>query len=531
MSHPAAAKAQSQSPAPVQEGDILADKYRVEHVLGVGGMGVVVAATHLELEEKVAIKFLLPVAASNDDLVGRFMREAKASVRLKGGHVAKVHDVGRLESGSPYMVMEYLDGMDLAGTLKSRDDKLPIAEAVSYVLQACEGLAEAHSLGIVHRDLKPQNLFVIRGLDGRPYIKVLDFGISKALDPSGTGSLSLTKTEMVLGSPLYMSPEQMRSSKYVDERADIWALGVIAYELLTGRVPFEADSILELCFKVAQDSAERSITHRDEIPAELDAAVMRCLDKETSGRFANIGELAAALEPFAEPEDAGSAARIAAVLGGGTRAPMRSIPEGFSSTPELAVSGVKSDPAISGAAREAAAVSQPKLADESGPPPSNAWGNTRSEVKEIAAPEKARSHGLTIAVAALAASVLVVGGIVAMRGPAPAAPVTTEIASPANATPAPSEPASIAAPSAVLAPLETPPEPAPEKSAAPAETKPAPAAKPAAIKPAPVTKPGPPAASAKPPAASAKPPAASAKPPAASAKPPEPAGGFIKIRE
>ncbi|MGH7270161.1 MAG: serine/threonine protein kinase, partial [Polyangiaceae bacterium] len=197
----------------VQAGDVLAGKYRVEQVLGVGGMGVVVAAHHLQLDEKVALKFLLPHALTNAEAMARFEREARAAVKIKSEHVARVSDVGKLENGSPYMVMEYLEGTDLAGWLEKRG-ALSIEEAVEFVLQACEAIAEAHALGIVHRDLKPANLFCVRRADGRLSIKVLDFGISK-VTKGGIQDVSMTRTTAIMGSPLYMSPEQMQSSKQV----------------------------------------------------------------------------------------------------------------------------------------------------------------------------------------------------------------------------------------------------------------------------------------------------------------------------
>ena len=217
----------------VREGEILAGKYRVERLLGSGGMGMVVAAHHLDLDEKVALKLLLPGAATNPMLVARFVREARAAAKIKSEHVARVTDVGQLEDGSPYMVMEHLEGSDLAAYL-TRTGPLPVAEAVDFVLQACEALAEAHGLGIVHRDLKPANLFCVQRVDDQRSIKVLDFGISKiSVD---TASQSLTQTSALMGSPLYMSPEQMQSARTVDARADIWSLGVILFELLAGRL-------------------------------------------------------------------------------------------------------------------------------------------------------------------------------------------------------------------------------------------------------------------------------------------------------
>ena len=241
----------------VHEGQILAGKFRIERVLGRGGMGIVVAATHLQLDERVALKFLLPEALINPEAVERFAREARAAVKIKSEHVARVSDVGTLESGSPYMVMEYLHGEDLAGWVR-RNGAMPMADAIEFLLQACEAIAEAHALGIVHRDLKPANLFVTRRVDGSPCIKVLDFGISKVTVPGAAPEFGMTKTSTVMGSPLYMSPEQMSSSRDVDLRTDIWALGVILYESLTGRVPFEAETMPQLCGMILQDPPRRS---------------------------------------------------------------------------------------------------------------------------------------------------------------------------------------------------------------------------------------------------------------------------------
>src|SRR5689334_6553526 len=220
------------SPSPVLPGQMLAGKYRVERILGTGGMGVVVAAKHVELNILVAIKFLLPHVLSNQTAVARFAREARAAVRIKSEHVARVSDVGTLESGAPYMVMEYLDGGDLSAWLKERG-ALPVEQAVEFVLQASEAIAEAHALGIVHRDLKPSNLFVTRRRDGSMTVKVLDVGISKTTSIDAA-AMDMTATTAVMGSPLYMSPEQLQSSKDVDARSDIWSLGIILYELLAG---------------------------------------------------------------------------------------------------------------------------------------------------------------------------------------------------------------------------------------------------------------------------------------------------------
>src|SRR5689334_2466189 len=283
--------------AGVRAGDIIAGKYRVDKVLGVGGMGVVVAAHHIDLDEKVAIKFLLPDVLGNQDAVIRFAREARAAVKIKSEHVAKVTDVGKLENGAPYMVMEYLEGTDLAGWL-TQQGVLPPDLAVDFLLQACEAIAEAHTVGIVHRDLKPANLFVIRRPDGALAVKVLDFGISKAADAGGISS-GMTHTAAFMGSPLYMSPEQMHSPKDADVRTDVWALGVILFELLTGELPFVADSIFALREQMLSTAPASLRSKRPDAPEGLEAAIQRCLDKDRQKRFQTIGELSLALLPFA----------------------------------------------------------------------------------------------------------------------------------------------------------------------------------------------------------------------------------------
>jgi hypothetical protein len=296
---------------PVNPGDVLAGKYRVERVLGIGGMGVVVLATHLQLEQRVAIKFMLQAGLRNAPLVERFAREARAAVRLKSVHVARVLDVGLLDSGAPYMVMEYLEGSDLGSVLETRG-ALPIDMAVDCVLQACDAVAEAHSLGIVHRDLKPRNLFLTQRNDGRALVKVLDFGISKH---KSTTDLSLTRTTEIIGSPNYMSPEQFRSAKAADERSDIWALGVILYELLTGQVPFVADSVTQLTAMVLTEPPRPLQALRTNVPADLVRAVETCMQKDPAARFQSVAQLASALEAFAPPDTRELASRIARIGG------------------------------------------------------------------------------------------------------------------------------------------------------------------------------------------------------------------------
>jgi serine/threonine-protein kinase len=294
----------------VHEGDILAGKYRIDRLLGAGGMGVVVAAHHLHLDEHVAIKFLLPEVLDNAEIVGRFTREARAAVKIKSEHVARMIDVGTLDNGAPYMVMEYLDGYDL-GSWLGQHGPLSIELAVEFLLQACEAIAEAHGLGIVHRDLKPDNLYCIKRPDGTQCIKVLDFGISKTTNSSISGAdFAMTRTTTIVGSPLYMSPEQLRSSRDVDRRADVWALGVILFEFLTGGSPFNGDSLPELCLAIVSEPTPSVRAMRPDVPEELEIVINRCLEKNRDQRIDNVAELATALAPFAPQRSRISIERI-----------------------------------------------------------------------------------------------------------------------------------------------------------------------------------------------------------------------------
>ena len=286
---------------PVKPMEVLAGKYRVESVLGAGGMGIVVRATHLLLAQPVALKFLHEDALARPGFVARFAREARALARLRTEHVARVLDVGTLENGAPYLVMEYLEGDDLEAVLAKRA-KLPLVEAATYLLQTCEAIAEAHAARIIHRDLKPANIFLAHRPDGVPVVKVLDFGIAKALDE---GEL-LTQTATSLGSVHYMAPEQVRDAKSCDARADVWALGVILYQLVTGQLPFQGDTAMAVFFAVL-DGKRRPV--RDHLPATslpsgaldaLDALIDRCLEVDVAKRLASVDLVADALVTFVE---------------------------------------------------------------------------------------------------------------------------------------------------------------------------------------------------------------------------------------
>jgi serine/threonine-protein kinase len=276
-------------------------------VLGAGGMGVVVLAEHIELRERVAIKFLLDDAAEDSELSERFLREARAAVKIRSEHVVRVSDVGRLPSGAPYLVMEYLEGEDLSQRLER--GRVPIEDAVDYIIQCCEAMHVAHRAGIVHRDLKPANLFLTQRPDGSSIIKVLDFGISK-VGGAEAAQLSLTRTQAMMGSPLYMSPEQMRSSKDVAASTDIWALGVILHELISGDVPFNGGSVTEVLVKVMTDAPPGLRSLRAEVPEALEAVVLRCLAKTPADRYSSVAALAVALTPFASGHTLGLQRRL-----------------------------------------------------------------------------------------------------------------------------------------------------------------------------------------------------------------------------
>lgn len=288
-------------------GQLLAGKYRALRVLGKGGMGIVVAAEHIDLNERVALKLMLPDALESDEAMARFLREARAAVKIKGEHVARVLDVGKLETGEPYIVMEYLEGTDL-GALIDKKGPLPIKEAADFLLQACEALAEAHALGIIHRDLKPANLFLARRPDGSALVKVLDFGISKIIPRRSSQEpvdVSITNTRQILGTPLYMAPEQLDSSRNADMTSDIWSLGAILFELLTGAVPFDGKTLQELRRRIRAEPAPALRSHRQDAPREIEEVVQRCLEKDPAKRYPNVAELATALSAFAP-----SAARV-----------------------------------------------------------------------------------------------------------------------------------------------------------------------------------------------------------------------------
>ncbi|MCC6217735.1 MAG: serine/threonine protein kinase [Polyangiaceae bacterium] len=443
----------------VEPGVVLAGKYRVERVLGQGGMGYVVAARDLQLDRRVAVKFLLPEVLGVPDAAARFLREARASVRIQNEHVVRVIDVGTLETGAPYMVMEYLEGSDL-GALVQQRGVLPVSEAADYVIQACAALAEAHASGIVHRDIKPANLFLAKRAGGSSMIKVLDFGISKVTQ---AGDAGLTKTSSMMGSPLYMSPEQMKNAKDVDARADQWALGCILYELTTGTTPFLGESIPQICAAILAQEPPPPSSHRPELPAEFEGVVMRCLRKTPEERFADVADLTAALVPFASTDVRASAAQMSHVLqAAGMRASQVELPAAYANAPFGATAGAATAPfggrtaadyTAAPATIQSAPAALTSAASRTGAGTAGAWSETGEVPVKRGAPIGLLVGGAVALVAAGAAAALLVGradapAAAASEAPPPAVASTAKPVVEPEVTATPTVAASVAAASA-----------------------------------------------------------------------------------
>ena len=477
-------------------GTVLAGKYRVDKILGQGGMGFVVAATHLQMDEPVAMKFLHAAVAKQADLVARFQREAKAARKIRSEHVVRILDVGALENGAPFLIMEYLEGTDLDRLIRTEGPR-SVADGVDYLLQACEALAEAHVQGMVHRDLKPANLFVARRADNSALVKVLDFGISKVTGADGA-DLGMTKTNSaVLGSPLYMAPEQMRSLRGVDARTDIWSLGVILHEMLAGVPPYHATTLPELCASILQDPPPPIRERRRDVPEGLAHALARCMEKDPAKRFPDVAALAEAIAPFGTGAGKASAERIAGVFR--AHQPERAVVA--SSPPPKAISAMAQTDVVPpsivdpiGATRPLASTDGP-VAARSEPPPKErigagttgkAWatnppaaeavvpGTTGPQPRNLPPRKKGYFPLVFGGAVVLGAIVLVVGltqkgkhdGANAIASSNPTASVI------ANAPPS-TLPTATATPQTVLVPIPPPEIPAPDKSVAPAKAVPA----------------------------------------------------------
>ncbi len=489
---------------PVTPGTVLAGKYRVERVIGQGGMGVVVEARHIALDDRVALKFLTASYAKHPEATARFLREGKAAVKIKSEHVARVSDVGTLENGSPYMVMEFLQGRDLSQELVARGP-LPREDAVDYILQGCEAIHEAHAAGIVHRDIKPANLFLTRRHDGSALVKVLDFGISKMAE----GPSNLTGTTTAMGSALYMSPEQMQQTRGVDHRTDIYALGIALYELLAGKQPYYADTLPQLIADVLTGTPTPLQQVRPDLPPPLGAVLEKAYARDRAQRYGSVAELVVALAPFAPPRSQPNIDRIARSAGltppvAGAPAPA-AVPAGGPSlagggtismeAPRIPLSGgtIALDPATPPANPQPPPAPPPPVASAAPGQPAAPPGYAPSPpVTPAIAP--ATAPGMVIAAPAQPASrskaPLFIGMIVAFLGLAAGGFLW---AGKGSAPPAPASPATPA--ETAVAPAPSPPPPAATPAATPAAPDVSAAAKPDA-KPALSTAPKGPAATA-----------------------------------
>jgi serine/threonine-protein kinase len=467
-------------------GQVIGGRFRVDRLIGSGGMGLVVAATHLELGHRVAIKFLRDDVAANPTVVERFLREARAVVHLRTEHVCRVSDVGRTDAGAPYMVMEMLEGSDL-GKVVARQP-LPLTIAVEYVLQASVAVAEAHAGGIVHRDLKPANLFLSRRPGGGPLVKVLDFGIAKAVTEAGA---QLTRSHSMLGSPAYISPEQLQSARDVDPRTDIWALGATLYQLLTARLPFHRPTAAGMAVRIMMEPPDPIDTD----PA-LRAVVLRCLEKQPAQRYPDVAALAADLARFGGPSGGALAGLVAKLL--------RGDPATLAGTPMLAYAST-----AAGLATASAGTPKPPAAGggtaivpaagrrRDGMPVAHVAGTGPGAMQFAHAvtplpgvPARRRhlvgwlgaplivlaSAGVALIVARAGTSATPVAGSAASDGRvaavAPVNPPPTPAAPIDSPTPAAPMPAPVAPASAGAAPLRLPPDPGKPKAAQPRTVRP-----------------------------------------------------------
>jgi serine/threonine-protein kinase len=401
-----------------QPGEVLDGKYRIERLLGEGGMGAVAKATHLLRRAPVALKFMSPAVLALQGAVERFVNEGVAASQIDSDHVVKVFDVGRMPNGAPYLVMEFLDGRDLQQILAVEGGRInDPARAVHFALQILRALQTAHASGIIHRDMKPSNCFVI-DKDGEPdFVKLVDFGISKVRTDESEKASNLTRTNSALGTPLYMSPEQARSPRDVDHRTDLYAVGAILYELLSGRTPYTAESgeYTEILFKIFTTDPEPLRNLRPDVPEGLAAAIHRALIRDLNIRYKSAGEMAEALAPWA---DARSSQILTRLRGGRGRS---IVPQG----PALGPFTPSGAPVAPNHGEIATANTFPGAQPDSlrSPRVPTDVGVTRETVQPSGAPSAAKKSKAPVAIAIVAAVLLIVGAagvVVAKRVVAPA---------------------------------------------------------------------------------------------------------------
>jgi len=423
-------------------GTVVDGKYKIDEIIGRGAMGVVVAATHVHLKERVALKFLSARQASQtNDFQARFRREAQVSAKLRNEHITRVIDVGVWRDLIPFMVMDHLVGNDLRRTLKlAPGGRLPVAVALDYIVQICEGLAEAHAIGIVHRDLKPSNLFVTKRPDGSELIKILDFGISKW--SQGEEQLDeLTQTGVVLGSPKYMAPEQLFGSASVDARADVWSIGAIFYEMLTGRPPYDFPTLTRICAELATDKPPPALKPiLPDLPDGIEAVVMQCFARDREQRMNNVATFAGALLEAVDAPFAGQVrSKIAAVLDPksqkdfSTTTSSGALPLSTGNYRSLSLTGSGPRLSSSGALRVAVDAAN-------GPASSATAGGVEASVEPTVAEGKKK----VVVISAVVGVVVAIGAFVLLGGSHPSpAPAPLVTAAPAQQPPAPPQTAVI----------------------------------------------------------------------------------------
>lgn len=379
-------------------GDVIDGKYRIVRLIGEGGMGSVYEGENIRIHRTVAIKVLHAGVAENQDAVQRFEREAQAAGRIGSEHIVEVLDLGNLPDGDRFMVMEFLDGDTLSQRITKRT-QLTARETYPVARQILEGLAAAHGAGIIHRDLKPDNVFLLKTRGGQPdFVKLLDFGISKFSALSGESGFSMTRTGAVMGTPYYMSPEQAKGAKGMDHRADLYAVGVILYECVTGRVPFNADTFNELLFKIVLETPqpiEQVVVDSD---SEFNKVIQKAMAREPGLRFQTAREFQQAIDQWASGAGVTNLVTMYATPPAGARPAtagmLGATPSG--ATPSAANPMVRSTPggALSDSARRA----------QTGTP--GTWAGSPPYIE--GGEKKKASSGLIVGVAA--AALVVVGG-------------------------------------------------------------------------------------------------------------------------
>ncbi len=454
-----------------QAGEVLDGKYRVERVLGEGGMGAVAKATHLLRRAPVALKFISGAVLSMPGAIERFVNEGVAASQIDSDHVVKVFDVGRLPSGAPYLVMEFLDGFDLGQLLEREGPTMPVPRAVHFTVQVLRALQTAHAAGIVHRDMKPSNVFVVERDGERDFVKLVDFGISKVRAADDGKSGQLTRTNSALGTPLYMSPEQARSPRDVDHRTDLYSTGAILYEMLAGRTPYTCESgeFTEILFKIFTTEPEPITNLRPDLPEGLAGVVHRALAREREGRFDSAADMAEALAPFADERTATVLARVRS----GRRSQLPNTPSLLPSLspPQHSLTPVDESSRVnqSEATARTFATTQPPPR-----PPSTEVGVAR-EATPTPPREKSGRNGIALGIVAAAA--VAVGGAMFVRAQGRHVEAPADSAARAAVAPPPAVPVPPPAPAAPIAPANTTVVLAPEPSAAPAPPPAAPSAR------------------------------------------------------